>query len=390
MPYPNEHACRIRDPDEFQKDSFRRITKGSETGKGPRDGKQLHIIIGRPKGKTTTTTQAYRYPVDDWTESQAREHCKEQSGTFEPASKDSVTVGETREAQGIEAIRERLPEIEGRCVLASEDWADGIENRYIGGEVELRRSRKGIGITGSVPFEVESSGLPFIEIIGRTFFDKSLKDGSDIVSSWNHDPIWVLGRRSNGTLKIGKTDSDLEYDVDLDEDDPMHRHFARRVERRDVIGSSFTFTTIRDEWGETEDNQPLRRLVEGRVFELGPVTYPAYDKSGAQSRAQSLCDVASVKCGDDLDLVEIAQVLWRTKDGLAQVPDDVAVLKEWIKRLASYLPADDFVPAVRLMERQEAMNQVVAKHRLVSTTAATPEQIAEARERVRARLQELS
>ena len=75
MPYPNEHACRIRPPGEFQPKSFRRIKSG-----------KLHIIIGRLKGSTKTTTQTFRYPTDDWTVSEARAHCKEHDGTFEPAS----------------------------------------------------------------------------------------------------------------------------------------------------------------------------------------------------------------------------------------------------------------------------------------------------------------
>lgn len=75
MPYPNEHSCRIRQPGEFEQKSFRRIKQG-----------KLSIIIGRLKGKTTTTTQAFRYPKDDWSEAEARKHCKEQDGSFEPAS----------------------------------------------------------------------------------------------------------------------------------------------------------------------------------------------------------------------------------------------------------------------------------------------------------------
>ena len=75
MPYPSEHSCRIRQPGEFEQKSFRRIKQG-----------KLLIIIGRLKGKTTTTTQAFRYPKDDWSEAEARKHCKEQDGSFEPAS----------------------------------------------------------------------------------------------------------------------------------------------------------------------------------------------------------------------------------------------------------------------------------------------------------------
>jgi ATP-dependent Clp endopeptidase proteolytic subunit ClpP len=79
-PFPNEHACRVRDPGKFQKGSFRRISRKSE-------GKTLDIIIGRLKGKTTTTTQAFRYPKDEWSASEARKHCKDHDGkSFEPAT----------------------------------------------------------------------------------------------------------------------------------------------------------------------------------------------------------------------------------------------------------------------------------------------------------------
>uniref|UniRef100_A0A6M3MAE4 Uncharacterized protein n=1 Tax=viral metagenome TaxID=1070528 RepID=A0A6M3MAE4_9ZZZZ len=77
-PYSGEHSCRVKSPDSFQADSFRRIKQN-----------KLSIIIGRLKGKTTTTTQAFRYPKEDWTEAQARAHCKEQDGTFEPAKAET-------------------------------------------------------------------------------------------------------------------------------------------------------------------------------------------------------------------------------------------------------------------------------------------------------------
>ena len=73
MPYQNEHSCRLRDPGDFQAGSFRRIKRGRSGQKKP-DGRPLAIIIGKLKGKTTTTTQAYRYPTADWTEAAARKH----------------------------------------------------------------------------------------------------------------------------------------------------------------------------------------------------------------------------------------------------------------------------------------------------------------------------
>jgi hypothetical protein len=75
VPYPNEHACRVRSPGDFQGDSFRRISQGD-----------LDIIVGQLEGQEATTAQAFRYPIEDWTEAEARAHCEEQGGRFEPAA----------------------------------------------------------------------------------------------------------------------------------------------------------------------------------------------------------------------------------------------------------------------------------------------------------------
>lgn len=74
MPYPNEHSCRLKNPDLFQVDSFRRMSQG-----------KLSIVIGKLKGQRTTTTQAYRYPIGRWRKDEARKHCEEHKGTFHEA-----------------------------------------------------------------------------------------------------------------------------------------------------------------------------------------------------------------------------------------------------------------------------------------------------------------
>lgn len=74
MPFPNEHSCRLRSPDDFENDSFRRINQG-----------KLSIIIGKLKGQSTTTTQAYRYPTDKWDKDDAKKHCEEHKGSFHEA-----------------------------------------------------------------------------------------------------------------------------------------------------------------------------------------------------------------------------------------------------------------------------------------------------------------
>ena len=62
MPYPTEHSCRVRDPKDFEANSFRR--------KKIRDG--VNIILGRLKGETTMTTQAYRFDKNIFTAAEAQ------------------------------------------------------------------------------------------------------------------------------------------------------------------------------------------------------------------------------------------------------------------------------------------------------------------------------
>lgn len=82
MPYPNEHAARIRDPGLFIPESFR--------SKDLKDG--VRIIIGKLKtGESGMITQAYRFSVDKFTPEQARQWLKDNKVAFkkfEPAKEE--------------------------------------------------------------------------------------------------------------------------------------------------------------------------------------------------------------------------------------------------------------------------------------------------------------
>ena len=78
-PYPNEHACRLRQPGDFQADSFKRIKRKHE-------GKEYSVIVGKLKDDDALTEQAYRYADDVWTADEARSHCKTHEGSFEAAT----------------------------------------------------------------------------------------------------------------------------------------------------------------------------------------------------------------------------------------------------------------------------------------------------------------
>jgi len=98
-PYENEHACRIKNPDDFEDNSFRSTTRDHE-------GKEYRVIMGKLKGKDTMTDQSYRYNKDTWDESAASAHCKDHDGTFEPAKKEEPSVPTKAEKDGTALLQQ--------------------------------------------------------------------------------------------------------------------------------------------------------------------------------------------------------------------------------------------------------------------------------------------
>ena len=75
MPLRSEYSCRLKEPEEFQKQSFRRISSGD-----------VDLIIARPHGKKKTRAQAIRYPRELWDKKSAQLSCRKRNGTFEPVT----------------------------------------------------------------------------------------------------------------------------------------------------------------------------------------------------------------------------------------------------------------------------------------------------------------
>ncbi|MGW0920383.1 HK97 family phage prohead protease [Streptomyces sp. NPDC002755] len=113
----------------------------------------------------------------------------------------------------------------------------------------------------------------------------------DIRALYNHDPNMVLGRNRSGTLRLSEDSTGLHYEVPMP-DTSYARDLAVSMERGDVTQSSFGFRVKADgdSWTEDDDGFPLRTLTRVGLFDVSPVTYPAYNDStsGVGSRALEL------------------------------------------------------------------------------------------------------
>jgi hypothetical protein len=68
MPYPNFHACRVAEPGSFIQSTFRNMTlPKSEGGKGG-----VQVIMAKKESGGSMMAQAYRFPVELYTEDEAK------------------------------------------------------------------------------------------------------------------------------------------------------------------------------------------------------------------------------------------------------------------------------------------------------------------------------
>jgi len=134
----------------------------------------------------------------------------------------------------------------------------------------------------------------FREKIAKGAFANALKT-SDIRCLFNHDSNFILGRAKSGTLTLKEDGKGLWFHCSLP-DAQDARDLAARIERGDIDGCSFQFTTERDAWVYSEDGKSPddRTIVEIReLFDVGPVVFPAYPQTSIAARDKALgLDVA--------------------------------------------------------------------------------------------------
>lgn len=125
----------------------------------------------------------------------------------------------------------------------------------------------------------------FTEIIKPGAFDPALED-SDIRALFNHDPDNLLGREGNGTLRLTQDERGLRYSVELD-DTQVAQFVRQKVSRRDLQGSSFTFSVAEDgDEFRTRDGELVREVRSiDRVGDVGPVTFEAYEATQVAARS---------------------------------------------------------------------------------------------------------
>ncbi|GAH69526.1 unnamed protein product, partial [marine sediment metagenome] len=215
MPYANEHSARLRDPDDFDADSFRR-TKGGTIYGSKKVPETIGIVWGKLKGKAKPDDppipQALRFPTENWTESEAKKWLEDNEikfVLFEPAEEEKTA-----------------PE------------KDGVERRFLataaGAEMRIDRTADGKSrLTGYAavfePAEADIFGM-FTEKVRLGAFRRALAAKADVRALVDHNATLILGRTKAGTLQLEEDDRGLKTAIDLPETGAA-KDIAASVER---------------------------------------------------------------------------------------------------------------------------------------------------------------
>ncbi len=137
----------------------------------------------------------------------------------------------------------------------------------------------------------------FLERIQVGAFDAVLKDrDTDVVASMNHDVNFAFARQSAGTLRLKSNGVGLQYEADITDEDGRRVH--QKVKNGTIQGSSFMFSDVDDVW-EFKESEPPRRTITrvGRLYELGPVVWPANTAATVKARAEEILAEARSRHG---------------------------------------------------------------------------------------------
>lgn len=119
-------------------------------------------------------------------------------------------------------------------------------------------------------------------------FEKTIKDG-DVRALFNHDPNFVLGRTTAGTLTLREDATGLAFEAHPP-DEPWVRSLIASIRRGDIDQASFAFQPVQEDWSKN-DKQPVRNIREARLFDVSPVTFPAYVDTIVHARTRSLGEI---------------------------------------------------------------------------------------------------
>lgn len=153
-------------------------------------------------------------------------------------------------------------------------------------KVETRDDGKRIMRGHAAVFNALSEDLGgFREQIAPGAFADAIKS-DDVRALFNHNPDHVLGRTASGTLRMSEDAHGLAIEIDPP-DTQVARDLMVSMERGDISQMSFGFSVRKggDSWSKSPDGKQIRTLTNLRLYDVSPVTFPAYPQTDIAMRS---------------------------------------------------------------------------------------------------------
>ena len=226
-----------------------------------------------------------------------------------------------------------------RKALETKNSIEAMEYRTIGEELRMDGEGGKLMVGHAAVFNQKS--LPmfgFQEQVISGAFKKTIKE-SDIRALWNHNPDRVLGRNKAGTLDLEEDKRGLAVKITPPETQ-WANDLRESIRRKDVSQMSFAFRTIKDSW-HMEDGIPTRNLEEVRLFDVSPVTYPAYPTTDISVRGLAF---AATQLTESKDL-KLFKAMLRLQAGEELRVEDMSLLTIFAETLQKKLKSSEPGPA---------------------------------------------
>jgi HK97 family phage prohead protease len=180
----------------------------------------------------------------------------------------------------------------------------------------------------AIVYNRDSEDMGFIEQIAPGAARKAIKR-SDIRALKNHDPSLIFGRQ-NVNLKLIEDERGLRYEAEPI-DTANYREIAEEVRTGLLTGQSFGFTVLSDEWSGLDTDNPKRTITEiGEIFDVGPVTYPAYQDTTVALRS---LDSAKEKPKDDIEITN--KISDEEIDSFIKSEEGINIIIDFLKKRSS-------------------------------------------------------
>jgi len=145
---------------------------------------------------------------------------------------------------------------------------------------------------------------------------------------FNHDSNYVLARTKNKTLTLEEDDKGLFFNAKLP-DTSYARDLVANIKAKNITQNSFGFKTVLDKWNK---DMTKRELVEVRLFDVGPVTFPAYPQTSVTAR--SILEMY------DISFDTLARILVKSERGFDLNKDETTLIGSVISILQGILPTE--------------------------------------------------